>query len=121
MSKKLWTRHASHFIVEIQVGKTWAHYAKTEDKNEALNLASEAIADKSVTRSRILEHDITHVCNEVHVEDQTAVFRVPPKMTLADRDELCPLCNTLSPVTNDGQDEWIFCGPCKRAFPSQAA
>ncbi len=120
-ANKLWTRYASHFIVEIQVGRVWTHYLKTESHSAALTACGEALAERAVSKVRVLEHDITHVCNEVHIEDRTAVLQIPPCLTLTDRDEACPKCTTLSPVTNDGQDDWVFCGTCNRAFPSQAA
>lgn len=118
MSEPLWRKESHHFIVEIQVGATWVQHTEHMLLDEAHKAAKEALTDRSVSKVRICEHEITHRCSMLFEDSTEEVIQLPPKMASSGRSEPCPRCSTSSQVATDGTNEWIFCARCKSAFPA---
>lgn len=119
LKEKLWTRLATHFIVEIQVGLSWVQQSSVNTLSEAEADCKKALSDRSVKAARICEQEITHTNTVIWQEEAGIVTKIPEKMRDTGDKAKCPVCHKLVTVAYDGNHRWVICTMCSRTNPCQ--
>jgi hypothetical protein len=91
---------------------------RSQSDEEAVLQAKKALDQSGVSAVRVMEHDMSQVCNKLFEEEAQVIMRVPAKMEPTGRKQSCPKCYDPQPVASDGTDDWIFCASCDKAFPA---
>ena len=106
---KLWTKGATRWSVEIQVGEAWVlheQYGRESAARQGLGIIT---ADPAVTGARLLMHDVRQETYQLElVEKDKPEIKLAPKMRKTGETP-CPKCGAQAVTANDGAMDWIVC------------